>query len=570
MKINMKEPNMFISNKKYKNEKMRVSFNKIIPLLVAVFLFVSPENKLSAQVDRDSLAGFNEDSVRNAARLGLPPLTRPIPSTDIDGYMKFKKAEYAGKRKGTWETPISPNRSATMIVPPPGETCVNADFELGDFTSWQGKTGSNPSCCTVSGTFTGTTGLVSGRQTIVTGAGNDPIGGFPLVAPGGTYSARLGNNISGAQAEQLTKTFQVTTATTTYTYKYAVVLQDPGHDVAAQPYFVIQMFDQGGELIPCSYFKVVAGASIPGFQSASGCIYKPWTTNAVDLTAYIGQNVTIAFTTVDCAYGGHFGYAYIDGTCDAGTITADGTMCAGEPVNFSGPSGNYPNETYSWAFGDGGTSTSELPSHTYASPGTYPVTFSINVLDGSVCHNVTYHGSVTIINCREIPCTNCIGSFAPEAGDYILSAWVKEESAPTTELTYLNPQISIEFPSDPTLTSFTSAALGPFVAKGAIIDGWQRVEEKINVPANAVYINLKLTSLAGNCFFDDIRIFPVNGTMKSYVYDPVNLRLVAELDERNYATMYEYDEEGKLVRVKKETEKGIMTIKENKNNTKKK
>jgi hypothetical protein len=42
---------------------------------------------------------------------------------------------------------------------------------------------------------------------------------------------------------------------------------------------------------------------------------------------------------------------------------------------------------------------------------------------------------------------------------------------------------------------------------------------------------------------------------------------VAELDERNYATLYEYDEEGKLIRVKKETEKGIMTIKENKNNT---
>ena len=57
--------------------------------------------------------------------------------------------------------------------------------------------------------------------------------------------------------------------------------------------------------------------------------------------------------------------------------------------------------------------------------------------------------------------------------------------------------------------------------------------------------------------------------MKSYVYDPINMRLVAELDERNYATMYEYDEEGKLVRVKKETERGIMTIKENRNNTSK-
>lgn len=560
---------MTISNKKYKNRKMRVSFNKISSLLLAVFLFASLGNKLSAQVSRDSLAGFNEDSVRSAARLGLPPLTQPVPASDIEGYMRFKKAEYAGKKKGTWETPISPSRSAIPVSS--AGTCVNADFETGDFSTWTGKTGSNPSCCTVSGTFTGTSGLVSGRHTIVTGTGNDPIGGFPLVAPGGTYSARLGNNISGAQAEQLSKSFMVTSSTTTYTYKYAVVLQDPGHDVAAQPYFVIQMFDQSGAQIPCSYFKVVAGASIPGFQSASGCIYKPWTVNTVDLSSYIGQNVTISFTTVDCAYGGHFGYAYIDGTCDAGTITAEGTLCSGEPVNFSGPTGNHPNETYYWQFGDGATATTEMPSHTYSAAGTYPLTLTINYTGGTEgCNSVVYHGTVTIKDCRVLPCTNCIGSFAPEAGDYILSAWVKEESAPTTELTYPNPQISIEFPTDPTLTSFTSSALGPFTATGAIIDGWQRVEEKINIPVNAVYINLKLTSLSGNCFFDDIRIFPVDGSMKSYVYDPINLRLVAELDERNYATMYEYDEEGKLVRVKKETEKGIMTIKENKNNTKKK
>jgi len=42
----------------------------------------------------------------------------------------------------------------------------------------------------------------------------------------------------------------------------------------------------------------------------------------------------------------------------------------------------------------------------------------------------------------------------------------------------------------------------------------------------------------------------------------VNLRLMAELDENNYATFYEYDDDGTLIRVKKETERGIQTIKE--------
>jgi len=50
--------------------------------------------------------------------------------------------------------------------------------------------------------------------------------------------------------------------------------------------------------------------------------------------------------------------------------------------------------------------------------------------------------------------------------------------------------------------------------------------------------------------------------MKSYIYDPRTLRLSAELDENNYATYYDYDEEGQMVRVKKETIRGIKTIKE--------
>ncbi|WP_452223464.1 hypothetical protein [Lacinutrix chionoecetis] len=65
-----------------------------------------------------------------------------------------------------------------------------------------------------------------------------------------------------------------------------------------------------------------------------------------------------------------------------------------------------------------------------------------------------------------------------------------------------------------------------------------------------------------DAFYDDIRIHPFNGNMKSFVYDPITQRLMAELDENNYATMYEYDEEGGLIRVKKETEKGVFTIQE--------
>jgi hypothetical protein len=55
--------------------------------------------------------------------------------------------------------------------------------------------------------------------------------------------------------------------------------------------------------------------------------------------------------------------------------------------------------------------------------------------------------------------------------------------------------------------------------------------------------------------------------MKGFVYDPDDLKLMSELDENNYASFYEYDQEGGLVRVKKETEKGVFTIQETRSST---
>jgi len=247
------------------------------------------------------------------------------------------------------------------------------------------------------------------------------------------------------------------------------------------------------------------------------------------------------------------------------------TACINKPVIFENIS--LPctaGSEYSLDFGDGSALVNNPVStqHIYTVPGVYNVRLTVS---SPTCPGKTITKPITIFECDPPPpCINCIGSFAPEQGEYIISAWVKEENALPTTLTYTNPQIYIQFPDNQGLGTFSSPSLGPFTPTGAIIDGWQRIEWGFIIPSNATYINLQLKSVTGNCFFDDIRVFPVNGSMKSYVYDPVNLRLVAELDERNYATMYEYDEEGKLIRVKKETEKGVMTIKENKNSTKKK
>jgi hypothetical protein len=104
-----------------------------------------------------------------------------------------------------------------------------------------------------------------------------------------------------------------------------------------------------------------------------------------------------------------------------------------------------------------------------------------------------------------------------------------------------------------------------------IIDGWKRLEGKFKVPTGGTGdLKIKFTStdpLSLPVPFDDIRIHPFKGAMATYVYNPETLWLLAELDNRNFATFYNYDEEGALIQVKKETAKGIVTISRNQQNT---
>jgi hypothetical protein len=168
----------------------------------------------------------------------------------------------------------------------------------------------------------------------------------------------------------------------------------------------------------------------------------------------------------------------------------------------------------------------------------------------------------TFLHCKErFDCGSCVSSFSPPSGKYIVSAWVSEDGYTPQTTQFENSSIEISFEGDGSIYSL--------IPSGKIIDGWQKIENEITIPSAATSIQIVLKTESGNSYFDDVRFFPFDGSMMSYVFDPLSLRLMAELDERNYATLYEYDEEGKLIRVKKETEKGVMTIQENRDNIKK-
>jgi len=192
--------------------------------------------------------------------------------------------------------------------------------------------------------------------------------------------------------------------------------------------------------------------------------------------------------------------------------------------------------------------------------GTYIIEIMPAECIGTITVSITSNRDVV---CDDgLDCTSCISSFMPSAGKYVVSTWVKEGDNGPFITDYEHSFLKVSFAGG----SLLNYTLQP---SGNIIDGWQKIEGIIEVPIGATGIKLILGVSEGEGYFDDVRFYPFEGSMMSYVYDPITLRLMAELDERNYATFYEYDEEGKLIRVKKETEKGVMTIQENRDNIKK-
>ncbi len=149
----------------------------------------------------------------------------------------------------------------------------NIGFENGNFDHWD---------CSI-GFIDMSTGVISldpsapldGRHTLI--ANNypqrlDPYGGFPVNCPNGSgYSIKLGNNITGRQAERVSYTFTIPADDNNYSiiYDYAVVFQNPNHAEWEQPKFTANVYDVTNDsYIGCSSFSYAASSHLPGFKRA--------------------------------------------------------------------------------------------------------------------------------------------------------------------------------------------------------------------------------------------------------------------------------------------------------------
>ncbi len=290
-----------------------------------------------------------------------------------------------------------------------GSPCSNPGFESGS-TFWDYWSG-DPSIGTDPGNLTSGFNVAPcmwcsnpNQDLITTAGGFDPtIGGtiLPVVPPGGGNNAlRLGdlNSWGGSSwgAARASISFTVSANNANFTYRYAVVLHDPGsgHTDPERPYFRVKIRDAGGNVVPCGEYFVMAKAPFSGFietTSSSDIWYRPWTTVFVPLQNYIGTCITVEFTTSDCVPGGHFGYGYIDCACEPlDIVSSSPNVCGGHSVTLTAPPGG---ASYVWSDSATGgtvgiTGIDTLQTATVTQAGTYKVV--ITSVAGPTCQTTLY------------------------------------------------------------------------------------------------------------------------------------------------------------------------------------
>ncbi|PCI97468.1 MAG: hypothetical protein COB15_07845 [Flavobacteriales bacterium] len=180
--------------------------------------------------------------------------------------------------------------------------------------------------------------------------------------------------------------------------------------------------------------------------------------------------------------------------------------------------------------------------------------FQSEVWDGTSIANIL-HAAPFTVNASDLVSNH---RFVNGEADnrYVVMGWIKEENT--------NPQLTTY---DASIQIMVNGGVIMAIEKRSnIIDGWQRIELTFEIDdalSNGTPVEILLVSgNTGNAYFDDIRVHPFDSEMEAQIIDAVQQRPMATLDNRNFATIYQYDEDGSMIRTIKETERGKQTVEE--------
>ncbi|MFM2206246.1 MAG: hypothetical protein RL213_221 [Bacteroidota bacterium] len=263
------------------------------------------------------------------------------------------------------------------------------------------------------------------RFSITTGAGIDRL--TPGVRPGdppitvvappgfGNSSIRLGQletdgqgggcsnagqlNLPAGCAERLTYCFTVGIMDTNFVYAYAFVMENPSdtntnnfHTTSQMPFVEFLMLDANGDTVSCAYKRYLANDNFAGQyicndnrQQRDTAIYKPWTVEGVNLSAYIGQTLTVVITNADCQLGGHFCHSYWDFACGSSASVVTPNCYPNAPDTLTAPDPPDPSATYTYLWYRNNTPSPIGTTQTitaYSQPGD---TFTVRITTSSGC-----------------------------------------------------------------------------------------------------------------------------------------------------------------------------------------
>ncbi len=215
--------------------------------------------------------------------------------------------------------------------------CFNGDFEsdptLANYTGFRGPIYSGGECSFIPATSVAYTPIALGSPLEYELTNNLPdplIPGLNQTNNGSAHAVRLngpGPCPPGAGVNMLQRSFTTpTSGLYQISFSYALVMENPKYHQNAQPFFVARVLDGSGTEVGSRICRVADLTNpiynITGYvPNPSGCgttdslVWRDWTCATIQFQGDPAQTYSIEFFAVDCAAGGHFGYAYVDDIC---------------------------------------------------------------------------------------------------------------------------------------------------------------------------------------------------------------------------------------------------------------
>jgi len=197
--------------------------------------------------------------------------------------------------------------------------CSNISFETGTTSGWVAKSGV---CCPVT---LNKYGIVSGSHTIMKDTlQKDALTGYalPKIPSGKKFSLRLGSELNGKTAENMSYSITVDKYNALISIQYAVVLMSDSVPQNAQ--FNISIKDKFGRVLDdCLQHNAVSAEKTGSFYRNKSVLWQEWSTVNFDLSDFIGESLTIELTTNgNGVKTDDYCYAYIVPSCGKADIVS--------------------------------------------------------------------------------------------------------------------------------------------------------------------------------------------------------------------------------------------------------